>query len=234
MNKQKLNFKFLMVIALNFFVCFFLTIFALPDNIPVIIDFNQTISKLGSKWIMFLCAIIPTIVGAVILAIKNKDAKFWLTVLFGFFIYQNLLSFIYLSLSNKLAIGNMIEIPFSIFIFLPLFVILLIYGAKIKRAPYKSCWSINFKSMQKTEFIWIQSHMQASRIIMFESLFLFICSIVFAFIKYWWIMLILFALLTIISLILIDVYAKSLVKKYEDMEKRKAKIDEENKKNKSK
>ena len=47
-------------------------------------------------------------------------------------------------------------------------------------------------------------------------------------------MLILFALLTIISLILIDVYAKSLVKKYEDMEKRKAKIDEENKKNKSK
>ena len=227
MNKQKLNFKFLMVIALNFFLCFFLTIFALPDNIPTVINFNQTISKLGSKWIMFLCAIIPTIVGAVILAIKNRDLKFWLTILFGFFIYQNLLSFIYLSLSNKIEISNLIEIPFSIFIFLPLSIILLIYGAKIKRAPYKSCWSINFKSMQKTEFIWIQSHMYASRVVMLESLILFILSIIFAFLNPWWIIIIAFTLAIIIGLILISTYTNSLVKKYEDMEKRKTRIDNE-------
>lgn len=228
MKNKNFNLKLLIAVALNFFVCFFLTILILPNQIPIVFNFNEKIVAVGSKWLMFLSAIVPTIVGIIALKIKNHvNLKFWLVVLFAFFVYQNMLAFIYLSLSNNLAIGNVCEVPFSVSIFMPLSVVIIVYGAKIKRASFKSNWAINLKSMQKTEFIWLQSHLFASHAVMLSGLILFICSIIFVFVRLWWILLIVLAVIVIICLLTINSYTLSLVKKYEDMERRKDKVNKD-------
>jgi hypothetical protein len=152
--------------------------------------------------------------------------------LFYLALYENMLLFIYFSLSKNIQVQEFIEIPLSTFIFIPLSFFIMLYGLKIKNVPYKSAYGIRFKSTQETQFIWTQSHIFARDAIFGLGFVLFICSVVLSFFHYWYITFAIFIIATILTYVIIWNYSRSIQKKYLEMKSRQEQLNNRTQENK--
>ena len=226
-TKTKITFTFLGLA--NFIATLLLTIFLLPDKIPVELDIYEKITNFSSKWIMLSACIIPTIFVILILTLKNKKAIFALKMFFVFALFENVLYFSYFSISSNLIIGLICDIPISISLFMPISIMIVVLSIKLKNAPYLSKPAINFKVTRETEFIWKQTHFFARDAYLLMGIIMFFISIIFAFVRFCLIELALFVLLILIFTIVVYCHSKSIYDKYVEMKIKKEKM--ENKSN---
>ena len=201
----------------NFFACLLLTIFALPNQIPVSYDIYEKVTSLSTKWIMILSSIIPLFFIFGFIFIKNNKVKYTCKILFYLAIYENVLFFIYFSVSNNIYVGAPCEIPLSGVIFMPIAVIITILSPKLKNAPYLSKPAFNFKSTRATEFIWKQTHFFAQKLYFGMGVLLYLISAVFLFIPFCIIETLIFFVIILVFTIIIYNYSYSLFDKYVDL-----------------
>ena len=220
MTNQKNNFYIIFFAIINALAGILLTIFAFPNQIPTLVDFSEKVFTLGTKWLMLLCVIIPTAIALSGIFTKNAKLSKIFKAIFVLSLYENMLLYSCFSLKSSFAIGELIEIPLSTFLFIPLSVMMMIYGIKIKHIAYASKLGIRTKSTLETEFIWKQMHFLARDVIFATGFILFLLSIVSSFFHYFYIMLIVFVVAIIIDLIIILSQAKSMQKKYLYMKNR--------------
>ena len=67
---------------LNLVCGLLLTILVLPDKIPFLLDFNEQIINLCSKWVMLSASILPILFVITGLITKNNKLKFFMNMLF--------------------------------------------------------------------------------------------------------------------------------------------------------
>ena len=211
--------------VINFITCLLLTIFVLPNQIPVSYDIFEKVTVLSTKWIMLLSAIIPSILIILSFLLSNKKSCYFLRILFFLGIYENTLFFTYFSLSKKLIIGELCEVPFAVMIFMPIAVIITLLAIKLKNAPYLSRPAINFKITRETEFIWTQTHFFASDLYFGMGILLFLISIIFVFVRFSFILLAIFIIVFLVFTIILYNYCDSIYDKYNEMKERKEKLD---------
>lgn len=224
--KNKINIKLLFLAICNTLVCSMLIIFKTPSLVPTLFSLNQNVICLSTKWLLFLCVIIPTIFYILSEVLKKHPRlNFLFKMLFVLGIYENMLIFICTSLTPAFYIGDKSPIPLSLVWFLPLAVIFSILGIKIKTIPYKSRLGVNVKYTTATEFLWKQAHIFARDIMCATGFVLCILSIVFSFFNLLLIELIIFLCLIILDYILVVWYAKAPYKKYIKMKGKKDVID---------
>lgn len=205
----------------NLILCTLLTIFVLDTNVPVLFNLNEQIAVMGSKWIMLLAGIIPCIFVIFAYVLKSKPVRLLFKFLFAVSIFETMIWFIYFGLSEQLYVGATSEISFAIAFFFPASFAFMAYGLNLKNPEYKSKTGINFKNVETTEFIWIQSHLFARYIFFFTGFILFLISLVFAFFHMSYILIPIFVIAIVVCYIIVWNYAESMKKKYEDMKTRK-------------
>lgn len=211
--------------VINFVACTLLTIFAMPNQIPISYDIYEKITILSTKWIMLLSAIIPTIIIILSFLVTNKKACYFLKMLFILGLYENTLFFTYFCLSNNLSIGSLCEIPMAAVIFMPIAVMITILSIKLKNVPYLSKPAINFKIVRETEFIWTQTHFFARDLYFGMGILLFLISIVFVFVRFALALLAIYFIVIIIFTIILYNYTATIYDKYNEMKERKEKLD---------
>lgn len=205
---------------INLIVGTLLTVFVVPNQIPVLFDINEKIVALSSKWLLLFMCITPFILSLVACIISKKYRTFILRALVALFTYENMLIFIYFCLEKNLNIGSPCTISMSLFIFLPLALVMMIAGSKIKFEPYKSKFGLKMKYTLETEFLWKQTHYYARDVLFFVGFALFIISIVFAFFRVSYIEIPIFVIAIIFCILRIRWYAKSMHSKYIEMKTR--------------
>lgn len=220
MKKIKDNIGILALSAINLIVGTLLIIFAFPKSIPTLFDFNENIIYMGSKWLMILSLVIPTTFCMLAIFLKNSKLKKFFKALVALSFYENMLIFTCLSLKDSFSIGEIAEVPLSTFLFLPLSVLMMIYGLKIKHITYKSRFGIRTKATLETEFIWKQTHFYARDVIFATGFILFILSVISSFFHYFYIMIPIFAIAILIDFIMVLKQANGMHKKYLTMKKR--------------
>lgn len=217
--KNKLFLTILAVISFAIYLC--LLILVVPNKIPLLFDFDETVTAISTKWILIIPALFPIIFSMLsIIFCKRKKLKFCFLTLFTLSLYENVIFLTYYCLASSLSIGSKCEIPLSIAIFLPISIIMLILSLKLKNAPYLSFPAIRFKSTRETEFIWKQTHIFARDVYFLMSFVLFLVSVIFSFFKLCLIELAIFAFAIIVCTIVIYCYSNSLYKKYIEMKTR--------------
>lgn len=209
---------------INLIATLAIIIYALPNKIPVSYDIYEKITHFSSKWIMLISAVVPTIIIILIVTLKNKKIIVWLKTLFILSLFENLLYLSYFVIGENLTLGARCEIPFSISIFMPISIIIIIFSIGVKNAPYLSKPAINFAVTRKTEFIWKQTHFFAQKVCFITGLILFIISIIFSIFRFFILEFIIFVLAILISTLVIYLFSKSIYNKYIEMEKRKEKL----------
>ena len=207
----------IIITSINFVLCLMLLIFVTPNKIPLLSGIRDEIILIGSKWWMLLGIILPIIFMIFTLCLKNKFLKLLFSELIIFTSYNNMLAYSYFCTDTYFAIGTTTQIPASLSIFLPISLAIFIYGATIKNISYKNKFGINSKRTTTTEFIWKQSHITASYHFMLTGLILFIVSIIFIFIHYPLIELAIFIIFAFIPRIIVEINAKKMTLKYNDM-----------------
>ena len=224
---MKKNSIFILIIGIvNFALCFCLTYFCVPTQIPIIVDFNEKIILLCSKWILIVNMILPLAVAIIIIVLKNK-LSFALKTLFVVLLYENMLAFCYFLMEDTFVLGSLSEIPLAISVFMPISALIALYAIKMKHLPYKSKFGIRTKHTIKTEFIWKQTHFSASEIFFGVGVLLFLISIVFIFVRMPWIELIIAVVMLIFASLLTLKQAKIMYQKCIVMEKNKEKLEKE-------
>lgn len=232
MKKIRDNIGILLLSAINLVVGILLIIFAFPNNIPTLFNFNEKIVCMGSKWLMILSLVIPTTFCLLAIFLQNSKIKKLFKALVVLSFYENMLIFTCFSLKDGFSIGELAEVPLSTFLFIPLSVLMMIYGLKIKHITYKSRFGIRTKATIETEFIWKQTHFYARNVIFATGFLLFVMSVISSFFHYFFIMIPIFAIAILIDFILIKKQADGMHKKYLTMKKRQE-IAEQMKNNKS-
>ena len=210
----------IIITSINFVLCLMLLIFVTPNKIPLLSGIRDEIILIGSKWWMLLGIILPIIFMIFTLCLKNKFLKLLFSELIIFTSYNNMLAYSYFCTDTYFAIGTTTQIPASLSIFLPISLAIFIYGATIKNISYKNKFGINSKRTTTTEFIWKQSHITASYHFMLTGLILFIVSIIFIFIHYPLIELAIFIIFAFIPRIIVEINAKKMTLKYNDMKRK--------------
>lgn len=225
MIKNKEKYILISLGALHLILCTLLTILLLKPTIPLAYNFNEEIVRVGSKWVMLLTGIIPCFFVVASLFAKNRPALFWCKFLFAISLFETMIWFIYYGASTQLYVGAVSEISFAIAFFFPASFAVMAYGLKLKNPEYKSKTGINFKCVETTEFIWIQSHFFARYIFFFAGFLLFLISLVFAFFHMSYILLPIFVVAITVCYIITWNYATSMTKKYNEMKTRKENLD---------
>ncbi len=203
----------------NLVVGTLLTIFVVPNQIPILFDFNEKIVYLTTKWILLILCIVPMILSIIVCSSK-KHRTFILRAIISLLTYENMLVFIYLCLEKNLNVGDPCSISMSLFFFFPLAVIMLISGTKVKNEPYKSKFGIRMKYSLETDFLWKQTQYYARDVLFFVGFALTIISIIFSFFKISYIEIPIFTLAIAFCIFRIRWYAKSMYKKYIEMKER--------------
>lgn len=194
-----------------------LIIFSVPQIVPYIVDINEKIVVLGSKWFLLLGLIAPTIIFVLYWTLKNAQTKQFLLILMTLCVYINVLTFSYFCVETSFNIGAFSAIPLSAVIFLPLSLLTFIYGTKIKHLPYKHKLGVRLKNTMITEFIWKQSHIFASYGFMFCGFLELVTSLIFCFARKPLIELVIFLLLTLIAYLFVNKQSSDMVKKYKQL-----------------
>ncbi len=223
--KLKNKIIFISLGIINFAVYLSLLITMIPNQIPILFNFNEEVSLLTTKWVLILSVIIPLLL-AIAICLTNKMPKlsFFLKILFVFCLYENCLSRTHLCLTDIIVVGMPCELPISLITFLPLAFIMMVLSIKLKNVPYLSRPAINFKCTRETEFIWKQTHFFARDVYFFTSFLLIIVSIVFSFFKLSIYELGIFVFALIISTIIVYIHSKSIYKTYKEMKDRQDKL----------
>lgn len=202
-----------------------LLIFSVRAKIPLLFDINESITYLGSKYFILPLAILPLIFSIIFMCMKkNSIEKDMIFILIFLLIYENFITLTYLLVGTSFDAGSKIEIPLSCFIFFPLSLLLLSFGAKIKNLPYKSTLGIKNKYTTEVEFIWIQTHFFASRVLMMTGLILTFISLIFSFFHLGIVMLAIFIVAIIVAFAVIYSDSKKMYKKYSEMKAKQDKL----------
>lgn len=213
--------------AINLVAAILLTIFCVPSQIPLIVNFSEEIVFLGTKWILLLNAIIPMAIAITLCFTKKyKTAQ---KIALAISLYENLLIFSYFCMQSSFEIGTKSMIPLSASIFIPLSLCMLIYASKIKFAPFKSISGIINKYSIQTEFIWSQTQLFAKDAFLLSGLILLLVSIVFVFVRFGYICFAVFAIGILIPYLITLKQSKNMYKKYIYMKNKKDKMNEEKK-----
>ena len=207
----------IIVASANAVFCTLLLIFLTPNKIPLIAGFRDEIIVIGSKWWLLLGIIIPIIYMVLSITLKNQYAKFIFTEFLIFTVFDNLLGYSYFCNITQFEIGMLSEVSYSVSVFIPLALFCFIYGAMIKNLPYKSRLGIKSKRTTTTEFIWKQSHISGSYYYRLTGMILFLVAVVFNFLHLALIELLIFLIALIIPRIIIEVNAKQMTNKYNDI-----------------
>lgn len=234
---KKNNLIILSLSFVNFATIFILTLLVIPEQIPYFVDINEKIILLGSKWILFASATAPIIIAFLSLIFSdNKTAVFCLNELFTLCLYENMLKMFYFCTEKSFALNSLSLIPIAVSVFMPISVLMLIAGQKMKYLKYKSVLGFRSKYSNKTEFLWKQTHIFASKVVSIFAILLFFVSIIFSFVRLLFVEIILFFVGIIICIIIVTLFSKSIYNKYMEMENRKNKLSKpessENKENK--
>lgn len=199
--------------------------FAVPENVPVWVDFNERIVATASKWwIMILCAL-PLLVAILQLALSKRCGTFVFQYLSALLVYENMLVLTYLCLEKNFEIGSVLVLPISLTIFLPIAFSVMVTANKIKYLPYKSKLGIRIKYTLKDEFIWKQAHYVARDTFFFGGFLLVICSLIFAFFHVTWIEIPIFVAVLTLCFVRVVLSSKSMYKKYCEMEKKRENLE---------
>ena len=204
-----------------------LTIFCMPNQIPLCVGITEKIILVGPKWILIANAIFPISL-AIAIALKKKPScilQFLLTLCF----YENFLILSYFCLNKDFSLKTVSQIPLAVSVFIPIACGMIYWSQKIKNAPYKSFWGIKNKYTVETDFIWKQIQIYSKDFILGCGVIQFLISIVFVFVRQPLIALGLFIISFIITYLLITKEAKSMYKKYASMKARKDKMEESEK-----
>lgn len=202
-----------------------LTIFCIPNKIPVCVGLTEKIILLGSKWILIANSVLPIALGCAIFIKKTPSAilNFLLVLCF----YENFLILSYFCLNQIFEIQTVSQIPLAASVFLPVACAVIYWSQKIKNAPYKSFWGIKNKYTTETEFIWKQIQIYSKDFVFGCGVILFLISIVFMFIRQPLIATGLFVIAFIITYLLVTKEAKHMYKKYKSMKAKKDKMEED-------
>lgn len=227
---KKLDLKSLILTIFNVIICLILIIFKSPEKVPLFFDFSEKIAVLDSKWFLLTCAIVPTILGIFIsLTLKKSNLNFFLKMLFYICIYENMLILIYVSTTDVFMIGAKSEIPMSLVYFLPLSACMMLGGLKLKNLPYKSFSPFKNKLSTKSDVIWKQTHILASKLMFAIGFVMVVATMLFAILKLFIINLItiILAIIAIYIFVLRDSWLMN--KKIAEMQAKKDKLDSEKK-----
>ncbi len=229
MNKN--NIFALIVGIINTILTLCLTIFCVPNNIPLIANFNEKIILLCSKWLLVINIALPLIFAVLsIIFSKRKNLSFLFKLLLGIMLYENMLVYAYLSIENNFSIDDASQIPYALSILMPITIFGVIWSQKIKRMPYKCRLGIRNKFSLETEFLWKQIHLLASDTYFKSFLVSFVATIPFAFIKFAYIGLAIIFVIFIISTAYVLKESKKLHNKYLELkdhhEKHKKRMEE--------
>lgn len=221
-KKQKIIFfSFVFILSLAFLL---LTIFLVPNTIPLLFDISEKIVITGSKYFLLIIIILLMTFAILCITLKNDSAIFIVKLLYLVSNYELMIIFIYLLTGTNFEVGQTPDISLTFFTFLPLSIIIMAFGAKLKTAPYNSKLGIQFKCTKETEFIWKQTHFFASRVYLVLGLILLIISAIFAFFNLSIIVFAIFAVALLICNIIIYNYSHSIYKKYASMKEKHDKI----------
>ncbi len=223
---MKKNNIFMLIIGfINFAVCLSLLFLCVPNQIAILVNFNEKITHLASKWILIINVMLPILLAFLACVFEcQPKTKAIIQVLFVLCLYENMLAFTYFSIEENIIVSTVSEIPVAIAFFMPLSVLFIIYAVKMKNLPFKHGFGIRNKYTTKTEFIWKQAHFYASEIFFAFGFLSFLTSIVFVFVRLYYINLILFVVGLIFCLWFANKQAKDMFNKYVEMEKNKEKI----------
>lgn len=229
MNKN--NIFILSIGIINFVATLLLTVFCVPSQIPLIVNLNEEIVVLCSKWLLAINFTLPIIFSVLAISFsKNKDLSFVFKLALGVMTYENMLALTYFSVENNLTPHAVSQIPLGLSILMPIAAIGIIWALKIKRISYKSNLGIKNKYSVETEFLWKQIHLLASDTYLKSFLVSFIVTIPFIFVKFAFIGLAAILLIHIISTAYILHESKKLHKKYLELkdhhEKHKKRMEE--------
>lgn len=203
--------------------------FVVPENVPVLVGFDEKIAATGSKWWVLLLCFAPLLIALLQAFLQKKCGAFIFQYLIMLFIYENVFVLIYLCLGNEFAVGDILALPLSLLIFLPLSFSIMVWAIKIKFVPYKSPIGIRIKYTLKSDFIWKQTHFLARDIFFFGGFLLAICSLIFSCFHVTWIEIPIFAAMLAICFAIVVNHAGSMYKKLMQMEKNKENLDKNKK-----
>lgn len=206
--------------AIIFAVFLVLLFICVPNKIPMLFDEKEVVIKLISKWFLLFALIFPLILSVFAFFVKNKTALFFIKIFLFLCLYENTLFFIYFTLSQNLAVGSVSELPLTLVIFSPIAMIMLVCSTKLKTLPFNSKLGFKFKPAKETEFLWKQTHIFAKKVCFPSSLILLLISFIFIFFRQCLIETIIFALGTIVAVLIIYFYSLSCFKKYSEMKAR--------------
>lgn len=206
--------------AANIVIYLPILIFLTPTKIPLLAGMYDEIIFINSKWFMLIGILLPAIIMTFQLLFKNKNLNIILTTINIFITYNNMLAFSYFCSGSVFKLGELSEIPLSVAVFLPVALGTFVYGSIIKNISYKNHLGIVSKRTTTTEFIWKQSHFQASYHYRLSGLILFIISIICYFVRYPLIELAIFIVGLIIPRIIVEIGAGKMTKKYKDMKQK--------------
>lgn len=219
MNKKQ-KILILVLSAINLIVGVLLTIFLIPNKIPVLLEPNEKILKLGTKWLIMCAAIIPAVFAFLSCIFKNQRLSGFFKSIFIFSIYQNVLIYIVLSTSKSFAVGTTFPLSLSLFLFLPLSCLIFVFGIKLKTQPFNTFPVLWKKQSTATEFLWKQIHYFAKNIFMMIGLILFVISIIFAFFKLFLVELAIFVIMIVMAYLIVLKQANDIYKKYNEMKQK--------------
>jgi len=230
---MKKNSVFIIICSiLSSVLCLTLLIFCIPNQVPMHISFNETISSLCSKWILFIFPSLVILFTLLTILLKNATLKKFCASIFAIIVFETLLIFAYYSLETEFVVGSYFKIPISILIFLPIAFLLIVWSNLLKTIPYKSKFGIKTKYSLETEFLWTQIHVAAKDKFFAVSFILLLRSFVFSFFRHALVELVLFISIIIITYMLVYKDAKMMYNKYHEMKLRKDKLQKNKDKNK--
>lgn len=229
MNKNNIFTLSLGIVNLAITLC--LTIFCVPNSVPLIANFDEEIIVLCSKWLLVLNISLPLIFATLsIIFSKRKNISFLLKLLLGIMLYENMLVFAYFSVENSFSVGDTSQIPYALSILMPIAIFGVIWSQKMKRLPYKCRFGMRNKYSLETEFLWKQIHLLASDTYFKSFLVAFVLMIPFVFIKFAYIGLVVILIIFAVSTAYILKESKKLHNKYLELkdhhEKHKKRMEE--------
>lgn len=204
----------------NLILCWALLIFMTPKSVPLLSGIHDEVIVIGSKWWLIVGTILPFIMLAIATIKNNKITWFWAAEFAIIICYENLLGFSYFCSKTCFCLGEQSQIPLALALFLPIALALFVYCSFLKNMPYKNKFGIYSKRTTTTEFIWKQTHISASRYFLIASMILFVISIVFIFVHLPWLAFILFVFVLFVTRIILEVQAKKMTDKYNDLNRR--------------
>ena len=220
--KKSFYIKFIALTLLNIAVCLFAIIAKSPNNIPVLFNFKEQILLLGSKWLLILCVIIPTILCIIVLLTQKKlSLNFFFKMMFVTSLYENMLIMICVSLSESFTKNNLFEIPLSLFVFLPIAIHMIVGSIKIKHIKFKDFSPFKNKFSTASDFVWAKTHLYAQKVLFGIGFIYTIISIIFAVLRLFIINLIVLMVCIILIYIFVIRESKLMFTKYSEMQEKK-------------